>query len=282
MKIRPATIDDVPAVARLVLAALSDESPWKAFFPSKCQNGSEYVGYGEAMLRSYLEPGGCDSWLFLVLELSEAESGTHSGPLIVSAAVFDTSAADSRASTPRNSTDRLHDNSKSSRASRPHSASAQYGRGDLSCLLAGYAAVAATGNASYSRDDEVAAKIPGKLAALSEASLEGRRRRFASHTPCVYLHVLATRPDYQRRGYGKALTAWGIDVARKMQMPVCVQAASRGYILFSGLGFSDLGPVLLPADKGGDELVLKALVLDSSRADRRGSLVGSLLRYISH
>ncbi|POR35072.1 Uncharacterized protein TPAR_04727 [Tolypocladium paradoxum] len=108
-----------------------------------------------------------------------------------------------------------------------------------------------------------------------------QKKRFASHNPCVYLHILAARPDYQRRGYGKALTAWGIDVARKKHMPVCVQAGPRGYILFSGLGFADLGPVLLPADKGGDELVLKALMLESSRAQRRCSLVDSLLRYIS-
>ena len=117
MKIRPAIADDVPAVARLVLAALSDESPWRSFFPSKLQDASDYVEYSEAILRSYLEQGSDDGWLFMVLELSEseAESGTQSGPLIVSAAVFDTVATGSSASTPRNSSDRLHDNSKSVR-----------------------------------------------------------------------------------------------------------------------------------------------------------------------
>ena len=143
-------------------------------------------------------------------------------------------------------------------------------------------AAATVGNTSFSRDDRIAANMPSRLADFIEASLEGSRARFAGCSPCVFIRMLATRPDYKRRGYGKALAARGIELARRKNMPVCVQVGSQGYILFSGLGFTDLGPLLLPADKDGNELVLKALTLDSSRAQRRGSLIDSLLRYISH
>lgn len=91
MKIRPATAEDVPAVAKVVLSALTDEAPWKAFFPRKAQADSTYVEYCEAILRSYLEPANKADWLFLVVELSAAEAKTTSGPVIAAAAVWDTS-----------------------------------------------------------------------------------------------------------------------------------------------------------------------------------------------
>ncbi|RDA94974.1 hypothetical protein CP533_0101 [Ophiocordyceps camponoti-saundersi (nom. inval.)] len=61
---------------------------------------------------------------------------------------------------------------------------------------------------------------------------------------CLALRLLATRPDCQRRGYGRALASWGVRRAGKRSVPVCVLAAERGYILFSGMGFVDCGSCL--------------------------------------
>lgn len=90
MKIRPAALADVPAVARIVLAALTDEAPWKAFFPPKAKSDPTYIEYAEAILRSYLGPAAKDNWLFLVVELSAAESRSN-GPMVAAAAVWDIS-----------------------------------------------------------------------------------------------------------------------------------------------------------------------------------------------
>ncbi|RCI16088.1 hypothetical protein L249_1839 [Ophiocordyceps polyrhachis-furcata BCC 54312] len=82
---------------------------------------------------------------------------------------------------------------------------------------------------------------------------------------CLALRLLATRPDCQRRGYGRALASWGVRRAGKRSVPVCVLAAERGYILFSGMGFVDRGLVSLGGggaddDEDGDVCV-KTMVL---------------------
>ncbi|KJZ71310.1 hypothetical protein HIM_09320 [Hirsutella minnesotensis 3608] len=250
MKIRRATGADVPAVARLVLAALADEAPWKLILASKTDgNGTEAaIEYGERMLLSCLES---KHHIVLVLEVSGPESRAHSNPLIVSACVWDTSAAEACRSA----------------ANGGSAVGGLHERG-------------ASGRLSHSPVADIA-KIPDKLAALDQAGLVGRQRRFADRGPFLYLHILATRPDFQRRGYGKALVLWGMDLARQDCRPICAQAAPRGYVLLSGLGFIDLGPVSLPAEIGtGEGPCLKALMYDPASPRRRGSLVSLISRYL--
>ncbi|KJK74499.1 hypothetical protein H634G_10196 [Metarhizium anisopliae BRIP 53293] len=243
MKIRPATVDDVPAVARIVLSALANEAPWKAFLPRMAQADAVHIEYCEAILRSYLEPANKNSWLVLVVEISATEAKVHSGPIVVSVVVWDTSA--------------------------------RLGQGQS----AGQSNAVAAVNARPTH--QLHDKAPAKLAALFQATVDGRRRHFSSHIPCVFLHLLATRPDYQRKGYGKALCTSGINLARQKHASVCVQTASRGYILFSGLGFVDEGPVALPAESEAEDVLIKAMVLDSQSIQRRGSLFDSLMRYFT-
>ncbi|KAK2612605.1 hypothetical protein QQS21_001377 [Conoideocrella luteorostrata] len=238
MKIRPATPADIPAVVRVVLSALTDEAPWKAFFPRKAQDDPTYTAYCEAILRSYVEPAQRDDLLFLVAEASGPETKTNSGAVIVAAAIWDTSTGLGQ------------------------------GRGNGRQM------------SDSEEHDPSLDKAPGKLAALSGATVDGRRKHFSSDVPYVYLHLLATRPDYQRKGYGKALCAWGIKAARQKHASICAQAGSRGYILFSGLGFVDKGHVVLPTEPGSDEVLVKAMMLDSKLVQRRGSIFDSLLRYI--
>ncbi|KAK9442352.1 Acyl-CoA N-acyltransferase [Metarhizium brunneum] len=243
MKIRPATVDDVPAVARIVLSALANEAPWKAFLPRMAQADAVHIEFCEAILRSYLEPANKNSWLVLVVEISATEAKVHSGPIVVSVAVWDTSAG--------------------------------LGQGQGAGQSNAVAAVNAQPNRQL--DD----KAPAKLTSLCQATVDGRRRHFSNHIPYVFLHLLATRPDYQRKGYGKALCTSGINLARQKHAAVCVQTASRGYILFSGLGFVDEGPVALPAESEVEDVLIKAMVLDSQLIQRRGSFFDSLMRYFT-
>lgn len=141
--------------------------------------------------------------------------------------------------------------------------------------------MAAIAGQSNGRHDAALDNVPGKLAALSQATVEGRRKHFSSCVPYVFLHLLATRPDHQRKGYGKALCASGIDVARQRHASVGAQAGSRGYILFSGLGFVDKGQVVLPTEPGTDDVLIKAMMLDSSLIQRRRSVFDSLVHYIT-
>ncbi|GJN81984.1 hypothetical protein PLIIFM63780_005520 [Purpureocillium lilacinum] len=258
IKIRPATIHDVPAVARLVLAALADESPWRAFVPRKAQARADLVEYAEAALRSLVRPAanpGHVGVCLLVLELSGADVGCRDGgPLVVAAVAWDAPAPDALV--------------------RPSRMSGV--EDDTTHLFA----TTTANSASY--DESADADAPGSVAGLVQAMSKGRAQRFLGHDPCLYLRLLATRPDYQRRGYGKVLAAKAVEFARQQHLSVCLQSAARGYILFSGLGFSDLGPVTLPADaKSGEDLMLKAMMLSQERVQRRGSWMESLFRYVS-
>lgn len=149
----------------------------------------------------------------------------------------------------------------------------------LTCIVA--AAVAVIHDTANGTLDPALDKVPGKLAALSQASVEGRRKHFSDHVPYIFLHLLATKPDFQRKGYGKALCASGLNAAKQKHASVCVQSGSRGYILFSGLGFVDQGPVVLPTEPGTDDVSIKAMVLDARQIQRRGSVFDSVMRYIT-
>lgn len=122
---------------------------------------------------------------------------------------------------------------------------------------------------------------PVKLVALSRAIVEGRKKHFSGHDAYVFLHLLATRPDHQKKGYAKALCASGINVARQRHASVCVFSGARGYILFSGLGFVDNGRVDLPSEPGSYDVLIKAMLLDSRLVQRRGSILDSLMRYLT-
>ncbi|XP_044716388.1 uncharacterized protein HRG_09920 [Hirsutella rhossiliensis] len=196
------------------------------------------------MLRSYLAS---DRHRILVLEISASESGMRSGPLIVSAAEWDAPAAD--ATKQDGPADGLHESAD--------------GKGP---------------------DSQVAAfaKIPDKLAALARASFVGKQKCFAGRGPFLHLDILATAPEYQGRGYAKVLTLWGKDLARKTHRPLFVQAASRAYILFSGLGFVDIGPVSLPANQADEETAfLKALIFDPGNTRLRDSMLSAISRFLS-
>jgi ribosomal protein S18 acetylase RimI-like enzyme len=50
-------------------------------------------------------------------------------------------------------------------------------------------------------------------------------------------------PKYHRRGVGKVMTKWALDEATKHQAPVTLTASPLGKLLYSSVGFKDLGKV---------------------------------------
>lgn len=119
-----------------------------------------------------------------------------------------------------------------------------------------------------------------KLNSLVGAMEQARSRFFAGSGPQMFLRFLATGPDHQRRGCAKALCESGLDIAWRRQSAVCLETGPKGYILFSGMGFSDLGAVTLPVS-GGDEHILKALKMDVSKArESHPGVWDSFLSYV--
>ncbi|KAH9896248.1 acyl-CoA N-acyltransferase [Xylariomycetidae sp. FL2044] len=65
------------------------------------------------------------------------------------------------------------------------------------------------------------------------------KRRYA------YVSTMAVHPDHQRRGAGRLLMQWGMDVAEKMGLPVYLESTEPGYPLYQHMGFERLTHVSL-------------------------------------
>lgn len=70
----------------------------------------------------------------------------------------------------------------------------------------------------------------------------------------IHLRILATHPDYWRRGAGTKLCNWGIDLAEKHRTYISVFASPMGEKLYAQLGFKKLAVVVVQV-KGEEEKV---------------------------
>ncbi|KGQ03915.1 hypothetical protein BB8028_0007g06290 [Beauveria bassiana] len=250
MKVRAATDADVPAIAALILAAASAEAPWASYLPARLRRDPVLVQHAESVLRGHLSAGD-ETSVVVVAELSTDESD-RSQPEIVAAAVWDTHTSWAQPV----------------KTGQPAKSDA------AGCTTTSY-----TG---YDWCPLGTVDDYRKLSALGDAMRQGRRRHFSTEEPHVYLRVLATHPDHQGRGHAKALCRWGVALARRKRVGVCLETGSRGYIALSGMGFEDLGAVVVPAGQGYDEQVLKALRMDAAAAQAASpSVWDSLWKYIS-
>src|ERR1700761_5106509 len=73
--------------------------------------------------------------------------------------------------------------------------------------------------------------------AFQDAGIRAHKAHFDHYVHKMELIQIATHPDYQRRGYAKALCQWGMECARNDKVPVTVNASPMGCKLFSNLGF---------------------------------------------
>ena len=58
-------------------------------------------------------------------------------------------------------------------------------------------------------------------------------------------------PDYQRRGVGKLLMEWGLDVADREGLSCRLQATPQGRGLYSKCGFENVGNMDIDMSKYG-------------------------------
>ncbi|TQV89936.1 hypothetical protein V2A60_002529 [Cordyceps javanica] len=70
----------------------------------------------------------------------------------------------------------------------------------------------------------------------------------------LHLRVLATHPDFQRKGAGSALCNWGIEWAKQRHVPVTLFSSPMGQQLYSSLGFTKIGAVTVRVEGEQEEL----------------------------
>ena len=110
---------------------------------------------------------------------------------------------------------------------------------------------------------------------------QARKDHFASYHQHRYLQLLATHPSHQGHGYASDLVQAAVGEAKQAGGVLTAVAGPLGYILFSGLGFHDVGSVTLPPSRATDPQMVKAMVRVVVKEERRRSLVDSLIHYVS-
>jgi GNAT superfamily N-acetyltransferase len=71
--------------------------------------------------------------------------------------------------------------------------------------------------------------------------------------PSAVLEFLATRPDQQGRGVGKALLRWGMDLADKQQRRIYLEATTPGFPLYAKMGWKALEEAEIDYTQWGGE-----------------------------
>ncbi|CEL05167.1 hypothetical protein ASPCAL06286 [Aspergillus calidoustus] len=69
----------------------------------------------------------------------------------------------------------------------------------------------------------------------------------------IVLEFLATRPDQQGRGVGKALLRWGMDLADKQQRRIYLEATTPGFPLYAKMGWRALEEAEIDYTQWGGE-----------------------------
>ncbi|KAK7703215.1 hypothetical protein SLS64_009191 [Diaporthe eres] len=82
--------------------------------------------------------------------------------------------------------------------------------------------------------------------------------KYQSHH--LHLRILATHPDFQRRGAASALCRWGIDYAGERKQPVTLFASPMGQKLYTHLGFDYLGTVPVQVEGEDEKLSIGAMI----------------------
>ncbi|KAK1622923.1 acetyltransferase [Colletotrichum phormii] len=66
------------------------------------------------------------------------------------------------------------------------------------------------------------------------------RDRLMAYKACVYLHILVTEPQYQHRGVGQHLLAFGIQESLRLEVPIYLETTEAGHSLYQKVGFDDI------------------------------------------
>jgi len=234
MDIRKATPADVQAILEVVLTAMTPERQWQYCFPSRNQHADDHSTHTQAALERCLNPID-DDWLVAVVEVPARLNPRTK--IIASVAILETQRVDS---------------------TKEDSAGETPQRGSWSEIVA------------HGHETRKDAK-PSRLSAFVEAVIHGRKSYLDGYGHQMYLHLLATHPDYQSRGHAKGLCQWILGMARENGSVVSTLASPTGYIFYSGLGFTDVGCVVVKVEEEWEEVVLKAMA-HVPRKERRPSL----------
>ncbi|KAK4152151.1 hypothetical protein C8A00DRAFT_16515 [Chaetomidium leptoderma] len=231
MKPRLGVPVDVEAVTNVIINTMPLDPQWDYRFPQRHQYPEDHYKYTRMLFEYFLNPL-YDDWLVMVVEDSLHSGGPAE---VVSFGVWDVSYLNKR----------------------------RYGPG-------------------YRPQDRKSLLI----AVMTEPSVEergGKTRRDANHehfndfwkgqiraykkffAPIgpeqIHLQILATLPEFQRRGHGSSLCTWAMELVRRDSLrDMSVMASPMGHELYMWLGFDSVGTFYIQVPGEEEMVVLQAMM----------------------
>jgi GNAT superfamily N-acetyltransferase len=103
---------------------------------------------------------------------------------------------------------------------------------------------------------------PERMKAFDRACAKAKKEYFDDEfgDKQIHLRILATHPDYQRRGAGTRHCDWGLDLADEHKIPTTVLSSPGGAKLYLHLGFETLGHFTVQVDGEEDKLSIGAMI----------------------
>jgi GNAT superfamily N-acetyltransferase len=219
---RRATCDDLEGLMNVVLSAMPQDPAWDYRFPYRHNYPEDERKYQTLFFKFMIDPSYED---FEVRVLEAPRLDDPSTSMIVAFAVWDVTYINKRRHGPDYVT--------------KHPGSAVNEAGGSSRRDANFAHMKAF------REGGAAAK---------HTYFDGR---FGYNQ--IHLQILGTHPDYQRRGYGSALCAWGMKRAQQDNVAISLLASPMGFKLYLALGFEDLGKVTVQVKGETEAIVLRPM-----------------------
>jgi len=103
---------------------------------------------------------------------------------------------------------------------------------------------------------------PEHFKAFSQGQKKAYQKYFAPIGPeQIHLQILATLPEYQRRGHASSLCRWAMElVCQEGLKDMSVMASPMGYELYKSLGWDVVGTFWIQVPGEEEKLVLRAMM----------------------
>lgn len=104
------------------------------------------------------------------------------------------------------------------------------------------------------------------MKAFTETMAKAKKKWFDDEygTKKLHLRILATHPDYQRRGAGIQHCNWGMKLAKEQKVPVTLFSSPLGQKLYSHIGFDLLATTTVQVEGEEEKLFIGAMIYKES------------------
>ncbi|KAK3318156.1 hypothetical protein B0H66DRAFT_575138 [Apodospora peruviana] len=222
MKPRLGLPSDLDAVTDVILSAMVLDPQWDYRFPWRLEYPDDHRKYTRMLIEYFLRPD-YDDWLVMVVEDLDEDDGQYK---VVAFGVWDVSFANKQKYGPGYKTQdpvtRVEENGGSTRRDANHE----------------------------------------HFNAFWKGQMREYKKLFAPIGPeQIHLQILATLPDFQRRGHGSSLCKWAMELVRRQSLKdMSVMASPMGYELYTWLGFQRVEEFYIQVPGEDEKLTLQAMI----------------------